>query len=153
MKKITLLLAGLMASGMASAVPFGSTGQLTQTACNNLNENVTINLTTGVVAGVTCTGARVAIAACHSSGMLKSRQMPRKDVTEDVTDSDTGAVTQVTTQVSCTISTTDPTCAATPVSGAAVASASTTRGTVNTIYPGTGACTAAKAETAAGTVN
>lgn len=153
MKNITLLLVGMMASGMASAVTFGTTGQLTQTDCTNLNENVTINLTSGVVAGVTCTSARVAIAACHSSGMLKSRQMPRKDVTEDVTDPDTGAVSQVTTQVSCTIGDADPDCKATPVSGAAIASASTTRGTVNTIYPGTGDCTAAKAEAASLTVN
>lgn len=152
MKKITLLLVSLMGSGMASAVPFGTTGQLTQTDCPNLNENVTINLTTGVVAGVTCNSARVAIAACHSAGMLKSRQMPRKNVTQDVTAAD-GSVSQVTTQVSCTIGAADTACAATPVSGAAIASASTTRGTVNTIYPGTGDCTAAKAETASGTVN
>ena len=78
MKKITLLLAGLMASGMASAVPFSSTGLLTQTACPNLNENVTISLTTGVVAGVTCTTGRVAIAACATNGMVKSRQALRK---------------------------------------------------------------------------
>lgn len=135
MKKITLLLAGLMASGMASAVEFGSSGLLTQTDCTNLNENVSINLTTGVVAGVSCTADRVAIAACHSAGMLKSRQAPRKDEVVNA-----GTPQEATIKVSCTIGPADPTCAPTPVSGAAVASATTTRGTVNTVFPNTGAC-------------
>lgn len=148
MRKITLLLAGLVASGVASAVPFGASGLLTQTACTNLNENVNINLTTGVVAGVSCTTNRVAIAACHSAGMLKSRQAPRKNEVINA-----GTPQEATIQVSCTIGPADPTCAPTPVSGAAVASASTTRGTVNTIYPNAGACTVAGADSAAGTVN
>lgn len=153
MKNISLLLAGLMASGLASAVEFGSSGLLTQTDCNNLNENVSINLTTGVVAGVDCTAGRVAIAACHTSGMLKSRQMPRKTVQEPDTDPNAAPGATVDVQVACTIGDADPDCAPTPVSGAAIASASTTRGTVNSIYPGTGECTATGADTAAGTLN
>lgn len=142
MKKITLLLAGLMASGMASAVPFSSTGLLTQTDCPNLNENVTINLTTGVVAGVTCTTGRVGIAACHSNGMVKSRQALRRQVT------DSSVTPAVTTEVACTAG--ESGCREIPVTGAAFAGASTTRGTTNTVFPNNGACTATLANTVSG---
>ena len=153
MKKITLLLAGLMASGMASAVQFGATGLLTQTDCTNLNENVNINLTNGVVAGVSCTAGRVAIGGCHTTGMLKSRQAPRKTV--QVPDTSPGAAPGATVdqQVSCTIGAADPACAPTPVTGAAVASATTNRGTVNTEFPNTGACTVTVAEAVANGLN
>lgn len=153
MKKITLLLAGLMASGMASAVQFGSSGLLTQTDCNNLNENVSINLTTGVVAGVSCTTGRVAIGGCHTAGMLKSRQAPRKTIQVADTSPTAAPGATVPLQVTCTIGEADPDCAPTPVTGAAVASATTTRGTVNTEYPNTGVCTVGVAEATANSLN
>lgn len=133
MKKITLLLAGLMASGMASAIEFANSGLLTQTQCTNLNENVSINLTAGVVAGVTCTDTTVTIAACHTNGMVKSRQALRVPV---VTQDTTGA--DVTTETPCTAGSTG--CREIPVTGAAVAGASTTRGTTNTVFPNAGVC-------------
>lgn len=147
MKKITLLLAGLMVSSMASAVQFENSGLLTQTDCTNLNENVSINLTTGVVAGVTCTPTRVTVAACHTNGMVKSRQALRVPVTTQ--DPDTGD--DVVTETPCTAGSTG--CREIPVTGAAIAGASTTRGTTNTVFPNAGACTVDLAEeTSAGTL-
>lgn len=138
MKKITLLLAGLMASGMASALPFSASGQLQVGVCNILNEDVNLNLTNGVVAGVDCSDTRVAIATCHTSGMVKSRNVGTKDVTT----TDANGV-ETTATVSCSIGTADPDCSGTTVEGAGVANATTDRGTVTTSYPGSGACTAA----------
>lgn len=138
MKKITLLFAGLMVSGMVSAEPFAASGPLRQGNCANLNEDVTINLTSGVVAGVSCTTARVAIATCHTSGMVKSRTVGTKVVVVDVN----GTPTNQT--VSCSIGAADPTCAGTPVTGPAIANASTTRGTVTNSYSTAGGtCSAA----------
>lgn len=140
MKKITLLLAGLMASSMASAIEFENSGLLTQTNCARLNENVSINLTTGVVAGVTCTDTTVTIAACHTNGMVKSRQALRVPVvTQDADGND------VTTETACTAGTTG--CREIPVTGAAVAGASTSRGTTNTVFPNAGACNVGLADT------
>ena len=154
MKKITLLLAGLMASGLASAVQFPTTGQLRIGDCTNLNEDVTINLTTGVVAGVSCTDARVAIAACHTSGMVKTRTPGRKTIQVPDTSDGAAAGATVDEEVDCKISAADADCVATPVNGAAFATATTARGTVNTQYPGGGACTdAARADTVAGGLN
>lgn len=138
MKKITLLLAGLMASGVASALPFSASGQLQVGVCNLLNEDVAINLTTGVVAGVDCSATRVAIATCHTSGMVKSRNVGTKSVTTTAADG-----TTTTTTVSCSIGAADPDCSGTTITGAGIANATTDRGTVTTSYPGTGACTAA----------
>lgn len=140
MKRITLLVAGLMVSGMASAVEFPSSGLLTQTQCTNLNENVSINLTTGVVAGVTCTAARVGIAACATNGMVKSRQALRRQQVDN-----TGPQ-PVTTEVACTTAGVGG-CREIPVTGAALAGASTVRGTTNTVFPNAGACTVGLADT------
>jgi len=145
MKKISLAVAGLLFSGLASAVQLSSSGLIAVTVCDNLNEDVSINLTTGVVAGADCTASRVAFAACHTAGMLKSRSVGQKDVT--TTDPDTGE--DVTSTVSCTVGTADPDCESVAVQGAAVPSSTTDRGTVNSQYPGTGACTVGVAETVA----
>lgn len=140
MKKITLLLVGLMASGLASAIEFNSTGQLQVGVCSNLNEDVNINLTTGVVAGVDCTANRVAFAACHTAGMVKSRNVGQKTI--QVPDPDPNAAQGATVDqiVSCSIGAADPDCAGTTVSGAGIANATTNQGTVTTGYPGLGAC-------------
>lgn len=140
MKKITLLIAGLMVSGIVSAEPFAASGPLRQGNCANLNEDVTINLTSGVVAGVSCTALRVAIATCHTSGMVKSRTVGTKTIAGP--NDAQGNPTTVT--VSCSIGTADPACAGTPVTGPAIANASTTRGTVTNSYStGGGTCSAA----------
>lgn len=139
MKKITLLLAGLMVSGMASAEPFSQSGPLRVGNCANLNEDVTINLTTGVVAGINCTAARVAVATCHTSGMVKSRTVGTK-----VIQVDDGAGNMVNQTVSCSIGAADPDCAGTPVTGPGIANATTARGTVTTTYStGGGTCASA----------
>ncbi len=151
MKKFTLLLAGLMACGMASAEPFSASGPLRQGNCTNLNEDVTLNLTSGVVAGVSCTNTRVAIATCHTSGMVKSRTVGTKSIPGP--DDAEGNPTTVT--VSCSIGAADPDCAGTPVTGPAIANASTTRGTVTTSYSTAGGtCSSAAVPDAfAATVN
>ncbi len=152
MKKISLVVAGLFFSGMASAIQLPASGSVPVTTCNNLNEDVSINLTAGVVAGVSCTNARVALSACHTAGMLKSRSVGRKTINVDVGDGN-GNITPTPTVVSCTVGTADPACASVAIQGAAVPSALSTRGTVNTEYPGTGACTVGVAETVANGLN
>ncbi|MBA1262398.1 hypothetical protein [Stutzerimonas stutzeri] len=153
MKKTTLFLASLMLSSLAWAVEFPASGQLEMDVCNNLNENVSINLTTGVVAAVDCDPTRVAIAACHTAGMVKSRTVGQKTI--QVSDTSEGAAAGATRDhvVSCTVGTADPDCEMTDVNGAAFATATTTRGTVNIAYPGNGACDGAtKADTVAKTL-
>ncbi|MFI8745063.1 hypothetical protein ACIGKL_07895 [Pseudomonas sp. NPDC077186] len=152
MKKISLAVAGLLFSGLASAVQLPSTGTVFQTVCSNLNEDVRINLTTGVVAGVSCTNARVALAACHTGGMQKSRSVGQKTITVQVDDGSGNMVDQQQT-VSCSVGTADPDCATVAVTGAAVPSSTTNAGTVNNQYPGTGACTVGVAETVANGLN
>lgn len=142
MKKIILLAAGLMVSGMASAVQLSGTGliPLTATDCSILlNEDVRINLTTGVVAGATCTAARVAFATCHTAGRTASRSA---NVTTCTTQDD--PETPENEEAGCTTT-------STPVTGPAMAGASSARGTVSHTYPA-GTCTATAAETAAGTL-
>lgn len=150
MKKLYFVIAGLMFSGAASAIQFPQSGQLLQQECANLNEDVRINLTNGVVAGVNCRAAaglvpgRVAIAACHTGGMQKSRNTTqRTDPGANPGDPDV-----VTT--GCVSGT--PGCTVVPVTGASIPGATTLAGTVNIAFPGTGACTAAAAETQAGTL-
>ncbi len=140
MKKITLLFVALMASGSVSATQFSQSGLLPVGTCNLLNEDVSINLTTGVVAGVSCTATRIAIAACHTAGMVKSRNVGTK-----VVQVDDGAGNMVDQTVSCAIGTADPDCAGTVVVGPGVANATTGRGTVTTTYPGGGATGCANA--------
>lgn len=145
MKKFALIVAGVMFSGAASAaISLPASGTVPITTCTNLNEDVKINLTTGVVAGVSCTSARVALAACHTAGMLKSRSVGQKDVTTQDADGN-----NVVTKTACTVGAADPDCASVAVSGAAVPSSTTNQGTVNTQYPGTGACTVGVAGTVA----
>lgn len=132
MKKITLLLAALMASGMASAAtvvitaPSTSVGNAT---CTLLNEDVKVNLSSNVSGAVSCDGLGIALAACHTGGRTTTRTQP------------------VTT---CTDAADPTTCttANASVSGAAVAYATTAKGTVTADYPG-GACDAAGAKATA----
>lgn len=156
MKKLYMVIAGLMFSGAASAVQLAGSGTVNQVQCPNLNEDVSINLTTGVQAGVACraaTGsgatlvpARVAIAACHASGMQKSRTITSKTVAA------VPPATEPTIVTGCVVGAADPTCEQSTAVGAAMPGATTLAGTVNIGYPGTGECTAAIAETHAGTL-
>lgn len=133
MKKITLLIAGLMASGMASAVELDASGPVTVLDCTLLNEDVTINLTTGVNAGVDCSGTTIAMSACHTAGRVTSRSAMIDE---------SGAGCGPAPATPCT-----GTLVSTPVEGAAMPTATTAAGTVISQYPGTGVCDATKAET------
>lgn len=148
MKKVALAIATLLVSGAASAVQFDASGLLNQVDCPNLNEDVTLKLTTGVVAGADCTPARVAVAACHTSGMLKSRSVTQKVVPGVGVDSE-GNPNPDTIVTGCTVGDADPTCRVVTVQGAQVPAATTTDGTVNSQYPGTGACSTTVAENVA----
>lgn len=138
MKKIALALAGLMVSGVASAVQFTASGPVSMNNCAPLNEDVTINLSTGVFAGVTCNATAVALSACHSGGKVTTRSVPVKTIaaTADVPEH----------IVSCVVGAGDPDCALEEVRGPAMPAATTLLGTVNTQYPGGDSCTAAGAE-------
>lgn len=147
MKKLSIVIAGLMFSGMASAVPFATSGTLNQVQCPNLNEDVRINLTTGVEAGVHCRAAagavpaRVAIAACHASGMQKSRTITSRTVAA------VPPATEPTVITGCVVGVDG--CTQSTAIGPAMPGSTTLVGTVNIGYPGGGACTAAAADTAA----
>lgn len=148
MKKLSIVIAGLMFSGAASAVQFGASANLNQVDCPNLNEDVRINLTAGVVAGTNCRAAgalpaRVAISACHTGGMQKSRSVTQRTDPPAVPGGPNVIVT------GCTVGAADPGCAVNTVTGAAVPGATTLAGTVNVAYPGGGACTAIIAEATA----
>lgn len=139
MKKITLLLAGLMASGMASAVQLEASGNVTIADCGLLNEDVRINLSTGVNAGVDCSPTIIAMSACHTAGKQTSRTVNLREVT--VTDS---RGEDVVRKIPCAL--TETGCATETVTGPATPTASTEQGTVITQYPGGTECTAVVAE-------
>lgn len=140
MKKFALILAGLAVSGMASAVQLTSSGSVAMNDCAPLNENVRINLSNNVHAGVTCNANAVALSACHTGGKVTTRSVPVKTVPED---EDEGIPEHL---VSCTVGQADPDCELTDVVGPAMPAATTVLGTVNTQYPGGSTCTAAGAE-------
>lgn len=136
MKKISFLLAGLLVSGFASAVQLTASGTIRIADCELLNEDVKINLTTDVVAGVSCNGRAIALTTCHTAGRTTSRSVP---VCIDADgDEDTG----LEGKEDCT--TTPPAV----TTGPAMASATTLAGTVTSQYPN-GTCDAAAAETRA----
>lgn len=140
MKRITMVCAGLMISGAASAIQLPSSGAVAMNVCPPLNENVRINLSTGVVAGVTCSQTSVALSACHSTGKVTTRSVPVRTVAADAT---TGVPEHLE---NCTIDANDATCVLTPVTGPAMPAATTRLGTVNTQYPGGASCTVGGAE-------
>ena len=142
MKKITLLLAGLMVSGVASAVTLTQSGSVAMTDCPPLNEDVRLNLSANVQAGVTCTNTVVALAACHTGGKVTQRTVPVVLVPADAT---TGVPEHYET---CDVNAIPaiPGCANTAVTGPAMAAATTAMGTTSTQYPGGDVCTAQGAE-------
>jgi hypothetical protein len=139
MKKITFVLAGLMFSGVASAVQLESSGPVTIADCALLNEDVRINLSAGVFAGVSCTPTVIALSACHSAGKVTSRTVPVRLVPESGE-----APNIIPAHLESCIVDSDG-CVVTPVTGAAMPTATTALGTVNTQYPGA-LCAAGAAE-------
>jgi len=134
MKKISFLMAALAVSGAASAVQLEATGQLLMTDCELLNEDVKINLTSNVVAGLSCNSRAIAISTCHTAGRLTSRSVPTCVDTDGDPDTGVGGAEDCTTAPPTT------------TTGPALASATTLAGTVTSQYPGGAACTAAIAE-------
>jgi hypothetical protein len=124
MKKITLLLVGLMASGMASeATTLTASGQLTLVDCPTpgpLIEDVNITLSTGVVAGFGCAATTVAMSACHTAGRTTARSSVIPGAC--TTDPDTLVETCAEDTVG-------------QVTGPAFPTASTASGTVKSEYP------------------
>lgn len=142
MKKITLALAGLMISGVASAVQLPVSGSVSMADCAPLNENVRINLSNNVVAGVSCSATTVALAACHTGGKVTSRTVLLRDVAADA-DAGIPAYKEACSTVG------DNGCASQTVNGPAMPAATTRLGTVNVQYPGGNECTVGGAEAAA----
>ncbi|MCG4452030.1 hypothetical protein LJY18_01755 [Pseudomonas sp. MMS21-TM103] len=134
MKKVTLLLVGLMASGMASAVQLAASGAVRIADCALLNEDVAINVSTGVAAGVSCNARAIAVTACHTAGRTTQRSVPVCIDADNNVDTGVGGLEDCTTT------------APAVTTGPAYASATTLAGTVTSQYPGGAACTAALAE-------
>ncbi|MCU1718123.1 hypothetical protein [Pseudomonas sp. 5P_3.1_Bac2] len=137
MKKITLIVAGLLSAGAVHATTFDATGPYRMTDCELLNENVTITLSANVRAGVVCTvGTGVAVGTCHTGGRTAAREVEILVASTDPNATPGTLVSQ------------NP-----PVfetrNGPVVATASTRQGTVVPLYPQGQACTAAIAETQA----
>ena len=136
MKKIAMVFAGLIASGTAIGAPvtFTQSGDYTMDNCLNadglslLTQDITITLSTGVVAGVDCVvntldnSKHIAVATCHSSGVTANRTADHDN---------------------------DVNTAPTAVTGAAYPAASTRAGTVQNSYPDSGDCSSANAGTVA----
>lgn len=140
MKKFGLIFAGLLLSGTASAVQLQSSGNVTMEDCNLLNENVRINLSTGVVAGVSCNNVAIALSACHTGGKQTTRRVAVRDVA--AVQGPPAIPAHIET---CVIDANDATCVMRDVTGPAMPAATTLLGTVNTQYPG-GVCDTASAE-------
>lgn len=139
MKKIALVVFGVLASAAAHAVPFENSGAFRMTDCALLNENVQINLSAGVRAGVICNAATgVAIGTCHIGGRTAAREV---EVLVPSQDPNAPAGTLVSQ---------NPPVFATRT-GPVVATASTRQGTVVPLYPAGQACTSAIAEAQATT--
>ena len=136
MKKSALVLFGVLASTVAHAVTFDASAPFRMTDCALLNENVQINLSAGVRAGVICNAATgVAIGTCHTGGRTAAREVEILVAAPAPAPAGT-LISQVP-----------------PVfetrTGPVVATASTRQGTVVPLYPAGAACTSAIAESQA----
>jgi hypothetical protein len=142
MKKISLFIAAFMVAGAVQADVNLASGRnvVTGVDCGLLSEDVTINLTGGVLGGVVCPAANtgIALTVCHTAGRTSSRT----SATDDNGDSCTPPAEGAENPDNCTAAT---------VTGVAMPSATTLQGTVASRFPGVLTCTAATA-TAEGTV-
>jgi hypothetical protein len=137
MKKIALVVAGILSSGVVHAVTFDASGSFRMTDCSLLNENVQINLSQGVRAGVVCNAATgVAVGTCHVGGRTAAREV---EILVASTDPNAAPGTMV--------SQTPPVFETRR--GPVVATASTRQGTVVPLYPQGTACDSTIAESQA----
>ena len=146
MKSISLICAGMLFSGMASAaLELTAPGQLTLLDCpgagvSPLSEDVNISLTASVQAGFACNNTTIVMAACHSVGRQTSRSV-NGPIPEGC---NTAYNPAAPVGVQCTGT------GNFQVTGPAFPTASTEGGTVTSEYPVAdvaGGCTAANART------
>ena len=138
MKKIALLIAGLMASTASMAAVTtqqlaGGQNAVTMVTCDLLANDITITLTSNVTGGFACdnTNNVVALSVCHTKGLTADRSAV---VTQNADGSP-----------KCTIIQGSETCVET-VTGSSFPSATTENGTVTSHFPGA-TCTTAETET------
>lgn len=125
MKKIILLLAGLVASGAASAaIPLNAGNNDVQMAdCNLFASDIVVTLSQNVVGGMKCDEANnfVAVSVCHTRGLVSERSaVVTKNAEGDVI---------------CTVVAGTEDCVET-VTGSAFPTATTADGTVGSQFPG-----------------
>jgi hypothetical protein len=141
MKIYAIFAAGMLVSGMASAVQFDVSGPLTVSDCPGLlQEDVRINLSTNVVAGTDCNAAAVALATCSIVGRQTERTVELQDC-QDVPGGNDRFGNPITTQICQPF--VPPQFDQT--SGSVIFSGSSGQGTVVPSYPDA-ACSAANAE-------
>lgn len=136
MKKELSILSLALAPALGMAGTLTATGAVRTTDCSLLQDNLTIQLSSGVQAGWICnttTTNTLSIAACHTSGRIASRSAT-------ATNCGTG-----TASAQCTTVTTTAT-------GAVVPAATTGGGSMQFRFPGS-ACTAGVAEGQATAIN
>lgn len=138
MKKATVfMLAALISSPgfAATAVTMDDSGQMVikTTDTTLLTENVRINLSTAVQAGVSVDGDEIGLSTCHASGRTSSREVAKVTCT---------GTPQVCTEDVPKVMETK--------SGAVMNTATTSAGTVSPVYPNV-LCSSTNAATAAAT--
>lgn len=84
----SILLIGISgaANAQSTSAALGQTGQITPDDCAALGNNVTIQLSNGVVAAYRCTANTFVAATCHSNGTNKQQTIPctyTQDTDED----------------------------------------------------------------------
>jgi hypothetical protein len=121
MKKLALMILGVMAAGVVHAQALTGSGVVTRVTCTLLNEDVNINLSNNVMAGVACDTTQIVISTCSLGGRTADRSAERNtpvgcdtDVNVDCTGTEVYTVT-----------------------GAEMPTATTQYGTVVKQYPGT----------------
>jgi hypothetical protein len=92
MKKIALIIAGVMVTGMAQAATktLTDSGNLLAQDATMLNEDVTINLSSNVVAGIAYDNlTEIVIATCHEGGRTVARNVTVTSTVNNVTTTST----------------------------------------------------------------
>ncbi|UUY08520.1 hypothetical protein LRS11_00275 [Pseudomonas sp. J452] len=146
MKKLSIFAACMLLAGAAQAtVTYDVSGKLAVSDCPDglLSEDVSINLSSNVMAGVECNASQVSIGTCSVSGRTTSRTVEDLNCTSAAGPDDRfGNPTTVETCV--------PFVPAqyTETTGAVIYTGSSGQGTIVPQYEGT-ACSASNAEAAA----
>ena len=138
MKKATVFMLAVLGSSQlfaATAVPMNADGQMIIKTTDTplLTENVRINLSTAVMAGVSIDGDEIGLSTCHSSGRTSARE-----------------VAKVTCSGTPSVCTEDVPKVMETKSGAVMNTATTSAGTVSPVYPNQ-LCTSANAAASAAT--